>query len=114
MAMYVEPLRRGGGRHRPQVVLAVRFGRVHVHIALDVDPVDEPRQRVRFCSVELTAKLAQLRRHPLEAERSVDIVLVAAGNRDVLADAKQPVFVQQETEPHGAVAQARCCEPSIR
>ena len=55
--------------------------------------------------VDLAAHLAQLRRHPVEAERRVDVFLALAGDAHVVGDPEQAVLVQLEAEADRAVAQ---------
>ena len=92
-------------RHRPDVVLAVRLGGVHVEVAAEIGALDQAGQRARRGGVDLAAHLAQLRRHPVEAERGVDVLFALAGDAAVVRDAEQAVFVQLEAEADRAVAQ---------
>ena len=94
--------RRG---HRPDVVLAVGFGAVHVEVAAQIGEIDEPRERAGRGGVELAAHLAQLGRNPVEAERGVDLLLALAGDANLVGDPEQAVLVQLEALADGAVAQ---------
>ena len=60
---------------------------------------------LRFGRLDLAAHLAQLGRNPVEPERRVDVLLALAGDRDIVGDAEQPVFVQLEAEADRPIAQ---------
>ena len=75
MAMYSSPASRAASAMACDVVLAVGFGGVHVQVAAQVGAIDQPGQRSRRGRFDLAARLAQLRRNPVEAERGVDVLL---------------------------------------
>ena len=95
--------RRGG--HRPDVVLPVRLGGVHVEIAAQIGELDQTGQARGGGRVDLAAHFAQFGRHPLEAERRVDVLLALAGDAAVVVDPVEAVLVQLEAESDRAVAQ---------
>src|SRR5207237_10123252 len=70
--MLVVERARGVG-HLLERALAVGGGRVHRQVAADVLELDEPRQAMLAGERDLAARLAQLGRHPVEAERVVDL-----------------------------------------
>ena len=106
MAMYSRPASRAAARHRR----GCRPCRRSRCVCMCRSPRRSARSMSRGSAcgcgrLDLAAHLAQLGRHPVEAERLVDLFLVARRRPRVVGDAKQPVFVQLEAQADGAIAQ---------
>ena len=76
----LEPRAAAAAGHLLERVAAVGLGRVHVQVAAEVAARQQPRQRAAPRPLDLAAVLAQLRRHPRQAERLVDRLLGLAGD----------------------------------
>ena len=68
----LEPGGPGRQRHRLGVGAAVGRGGVHVQVAAEILPLDQPRERPCLGGGNLPAVLPQLGRHERETERLVD------------------------------------------
>src|SRR5207253_6996879 len=67
-------------------------GRMHLQVAADVLDLDEARQTMLAGERDLATRFAQLRRHPVEAERVVDLLFGLA--RDPPRALEQSVLVE--------------------
>ena len=103
--MYRQACGASRDRHGFGVGAAVGRRRVHVDVAAEIGGGDEPGQGLALGGLDFTAVLAQLRRHRLEVQRGVDVLLAGARDPLLVLDAIEPVLVQLQAAPQGAVAQ---------
>ena len=101
----LEPGRPRRQRHRLGVGAAVGRRGVHVQVAAEILPLDQPGERPLLGGRNFAPVLPQLGRHEREAERLVDAFLRLAGDLDVVVHAEQAVLVQLEPALDRAIAE---------
>lgn len=110
----VEARGAGAGGHLADAVLAVAFGRVQVQVAMQATALDESRQAVFERRLDFSARFAELGRHPVEAERAIDVLFPLAGDADLVGLYGRARIRSSEARAPSRDRAERCCAPSIR
>ena len=95
----------GGLGHLPDAVVPVVCDGMHVHVAADVDFLNQPGKGVVGGRLDLAQVFAQLGRNPLHVQRSIDLFFGGRGDDGIIVQPGQRPFAERVAHLESPLAQ---------
>ena len=96
---------QGGIGHLADGVVAVGGGGVHVHVAADVGRLNEPGKAAVRGTLDLAQVLAHLGRHPVHAERGINLFLGCRRDDRLVVQPRQRPLAERVAHLERALAE---------